>query len=75
MEYNHNMDDKKYTSSKITYGDCEGEDCEVEGWFSSACPEGRGRGRETLELNQLKYGPSQLLPVFSEFDRFFACFY
>jgi hypothetical protein len=31
------------------------------------------RVRETFELNQLKSAPSQLLPVFSEFDRFQAC--
>jgi hypothetical protein len=32
--------------------------------FLVACPEGRGRVRETFELNQLKSGPSQLLPGF-----------
>jgi hypothetical protein len=32
--------------------------------FLAACPEGRGSVQETFELNQLKSGPSQLLPGF-----------
>jgi hypothetical protein len=32
-----------------------------------------GRVRETFELNQLKSAPSQLLPVFSGFDRLQTC--
>ena len=31
------------------------------------------RVRETLELNQLKSAPSQLLPVFPGFDRLQTC--
>ena len=31
------------------------------------------RVQETLELNQLKSAPSQLLPVFSRFDRLQTC--
>jgi hypothetical protein len=32
-----------------------------------------GRVREAFELNQLKSAPSQLLPVFSGFDRLQTC--
>jgi hypothetical protein len=33
------------------------------------------RVQETFELNQLKSGPSQLLPVFSEFDWLQTCWH
>ena len=33
----------------------------------------QSRVRETFELNQLKSAPSQLLPVFSGFDRLPTC--
>ena len=38
-----------------------------------APPSHESRVRETFELNQLKSAPSQLLPVFSGFDRLQTC--
>ena len=42
-------------------------------FFSCQRPPPNNRVGETFELNQLKSAPSQLLPVFSEFDRLPTC--